>query len=95
MGQQPVVTIDDITRVAFESRRPGCEKGVMHEDGPVQTAPDSPFRNVSAVYAASGKLDTAGNATGTLRIPRFSFDYERTHYDCAAASYAWQARAGA
>ena len=38
MGQQPVVTIDDITRVAFESRRPGCEKGVMHVEGPVQTA---------------------------------------------------------
>lgn len=38
MGQGPVVTIDDITRIAFQSRRPGCEKGVMHEDGPVQTA---------------------------------------------------------
>ncbi len=38
MGQRPVVTIDDMTRVTFESRRPGCEKGVMHEEGPVQTA---------------------------------------------------------
>jgi mannose-6-phosphate isomerase-like protein (cupin superfamily) len=38
MGQRPVVTIDDMTRVQFESRRPGCEKGVMHVEGPVQTA---------------------------------------------------------
>ena len=38
MGQQPVVTVDDITQIAFDTRRPGCEKGVMHEDGSVQTA---------------------------------------------------------
>ena len=38
MGQQPVVTVDDITKIDFASRRPGCEKGIMHEDGEVQTA---------------------------------------------------------
>jgi quercetin dioxygenase-like cupin family protein len=38
MGQQPVVTISDMTAVSFASRRPGCEKGVVHEDGPVQSA---------------------------------------------------------
>ena len=38
MGQQPVVKVDDITKIDFASRRPGCEKGIMHEDGAVQTA---------------------------------------------------------
>ena len=38
MGQKPVVTVDDITRIAFDARRPGCGKGVLHEDGPVQSA---------------------------------------------------------
>jgi quercetin dioxygenase-like cupin family protein len=38
MGQQPVVTVDDITKIDFALRRPGCEKGVMHEDGAVQSA---------------------------------------------------------
>ena len=35
MGQQPVVKVDDITKIAFASRRPGCEKGIMHEEGAV------------------------------------------------------------
>jgi quercetin dioxygenase-like cupin family protein len=38
MGQRRVVTIEDITRVALGSRRPGCDKGVMHVEGPVQSA---------------------------------------------------------
>lgn len=38
MGQQPVVTVEDITQIDFASRRPGCEKGIMHEEGAVQTA---------------------------------------------------------
>ena len=38
MGQQAVVRVDDVTRIDFSSRRPGCEKGIMHEDGAVQTA---------------------------------------------------------
>ena len=38
MGQQPVVTVADITTVDFASRRPGCGKGVIHEVGDVQTA---------------------------------------------------------
>jgi len=38
MGQLPVVMVDDLTQIDFSSRRPGCEKGVMHEHGAVQTA---------------------------------------------------------
>lgn len=38
MGQQPVVTVDDITQIDFTARRTGCDKGVMHEDGAVQSA---------------------------------------------------------
>ena len=49
----------------------------------------------SASYVANGTLDTTGNATGTLTVPQLSVDYEGTHYSCVAASYAWQARAGA
>jgi len=37
MSQKPVITFDDITNIVLEERRPGCEKGVLH-DGPVQTA---------------------------------------------------------
>jgi hemolysin type calcium-binding protein len=51
--------------------------------------------NMSTSYTVSGKFDTAGNATGTLNVNRFSFDYSGTHYDCAAAGYAWQAKVGA
>jgi hypothetical protein len=64
-------------------------------NGTLQTAPGSSLSNVSANYAVTGKLDTAGNATGSLSLNRFSFDYAGTHYDCSAASYGWQARAGA
>ena len=38
MSQKPVITVEDITKTALEERRPGCEKGVLHEDAPVQTA---------------------------------------------------------
>jgi mannose-6-phosphate isomerase-like protein (cupin superfamily) len=38
MSQKPVITVEDITKIALEERRPGCEKGVLHEDAPVQTA---------------------------------------------------------
>ncbi len=38
MGQRPVVTIDDLTHADYESRRPGCDKGVLHVEGPVQSA---------------------------------------------------------
>ena len=64
-------------------------------NGPLQTSPDSVITNVSTSYSVTGKLDTAGNATGTLSLSRFSFDYQGTHYDCAAAGYGWQARLGA
>ena len=38
MSQKPVVAVEDITNIALEERRPGCEKGLLHEDAPVQTA---------------------------------------------------------
>lgn len=64
-------------------------------NGPLSTAPGSPVSNVTTNYTVTGKLDTAGNGTGALSLNRFSFDYSGTHYDCAAASYGWQARVGA
>jgi hypothetical protein len=64
-------------------------------NGPIRTSPDSLFRNMTASYVASGKVDTAGNGAGTLTVPQLSFDYQGTHYNCAAASYGWQAREGA
>jgi hypothetical protein len=64
-------------------------------DGPITTSSDSPFKNVSTSYSLTGKFDTVGNATGTLSLKRFSFDYYGTHYECAAAGYGWQAKAGA
>jgi mannose-6-phosphate isomerase-like protein (cupin superfamily) len=38
MAQESVITIQDITALALKRRRPGCEKGNLHEDAPVQTA---------------------------------------------------------
>ncbi len=64
-------------------------------NGSLETGSDSPVTNVTTSYTVSGELDTDGNATGTLNLNRFSFDYSGTHYDCAAAGYAWQARVGA
>jgi Ca2+-binding RTX toxin-like protein len=63
-------------------------KGTIDSDDPDWT-------NIQADYTVSGKFDTAGNATGTLYLGQFSFDYQHQHYECAAAPYAWQARAGA
>ena len=38
MSQRAVVTIADMTQVDFESRRPGCAKGVMQVEDRVQSA---------------------------------------------------------
>ena len=38
MSQKPVIRVEDITNIALQERRPGCEKGMLHEDAPVQTA---------------------------------------------------------
>ncbi len=38
MSQKPVITVEDITNVALKERRPGCAKGMLHEDAPVLTA---------------------------------------------------------
>jgi Ca2+-binding RTX toxin-like protein len=64
-------------------------------NGSLTTAPGSSISNVTTSYTVNGQLDTTGNGTGALRLDRFSFDYQGTHYDCSAASYGWQARAGA
>jgi hypothetical protein len=63
-------------------------------NGSIQSG-SSDVTNITTSYAVSGKLDTAGNATGTLNLSRLSFDYQGTHVDCGAAPYAWQARVGA
>ena len=67
MGQQPVVTVDDITQIAFDTRRPGCEKGVMHEDGPVQTFKATP--------KGAGELWNDGKTAG--RVDRSHFFWPR------------------
>jgi hypothetical protein len=66
----------------------------FHYQGPIDSG-DPSTTNIVADYTVSGKFDTAGNATGTLFLAKFSFDYEGTHYNCGAAPYAWQARRGA
>lgn len=63
-------------------------------NGGIQSG-SSDITNITTSYTVSGKLDTAGNATGTLNLSRLSFDYQGTHVDCGAAPYAWQARVGA
>jgi Ca2+-binding RTX toxin-like protein len=63
-------------------------------NGPVD-AGDSGLTNVKMSYSVTGKFDTAGNATGILNFSQLSFDYHGFHVDCAAAPYAWQAKAGA
>ena len=63
--------------------------------GPLGTDSGSPISNVTTSYSVIGKLDTAGNATGTLSVASFAFDYQGTRYNCAAAGYGWQAKAGA
>ena len=63
-------------------------------NGPLGSG-DPDLKNVNTNYTVAGKLDTAGTATGTLTLKSLSFDYRGTHYDCGAAPYAWQVRAGA
>jgi mannose-6-phosphate isomerase-like protein (cupin superfamily) len=38
MDQKSVITVEDITGFALKERRPGCAKGILHDDAPVQTA---------------------------------------------------------
>lgn len=38
VSQQPVVTVDDITKIDFApNRRPGCDRGLLYQDGTAQT----------------------------------------------------------
>jgi hypothetical protein len=62
-------------------------------NGPIDSG-DPEFK-ITTSYTVSGKLDTAGNATGSLNLSQLSFDYRGDHLDCGAAPYAWQARVGA
>jgi len=64
-------------------------------NGALESGDPQHLTNITTNYSVSGKFDTAGNATGILNLNKLSFDYDGTHYDCAAAGYAWQARAGA
>jgi Ca2+-binding RTX toxin-like protein len=54
---------------------------VFSYSGPLGTESGSPITNVTTSYSVSGKLDTAGNATGTLSVSSFAFDYQGTHYN--------------
>jgi mannose-6-phosphate isomerase-like protein (cupin superfamily) len=38
MPEKPVINVENITAFALKGRRPGCEKGILHDDAPVQTA---------------------------------------------------------
>lgn len=38
MSRKPVITVDDLTNIAFDERRPGCAKGVIQEAAPAQTS---------------------------------------------------------
>lgn len=69
MSQEPVIIVEDITKIALKERRPGCGKGLLHEDAPVQTA-------VYRVQPGSGVpthlharvYDLFFGVTGTLEI---------------------------
>jgi quercetin dioxygenase-like cupin family protein len=37
MNQPAVITVEDITNIVFTELRPGCAKGVLHEDAASQT----------------------------------------------------------
>ena len=37
MGHKPVITVEDVTRTEREERRPGAQRGVLHEDASSQT----------------------------------------------------------
>ena len=37
MDPIPVIAVDDVASIAFEKLRPGCEKGLLHQDAPAQT----------------------------------------------------------
>ncbi|HEX7230813.1 MAG TPA: cupin domain-containing protein [Candidatus Binatia bacterium] len=38
MAEKSVIAIEDVTTFALKPRRPDCEKGLLHDDVPVQTA---------------------------------------------------------
>ena len=37
MAQKPVITVEDVTQTEREERRPGAQRGVLHEDASSQT----------------------------------------------------------
>ena len=82
MVQRLVITFEDITGIALKERRSGCEKGILHNDAPVQTAmyrvqPGSgvPTHEHAQVYdlfiGVKGDLEIryeGDHGTGDLRI---------------------------
>jgi hypothetical protein len=63
-------------------------------NGPV-TSTGGGVANITENYTIDGKIDTNGNASGTLTLTKISFDYRGTHYDCSSATYGWMAKLGA
>src|SRR5262249_31874721 len=48
--------------------------------------------NIQAPSPPGGKIDGAGNATGTLAIWHISFDKSGSHYDCTGQPRSWTAK---
>jgi hypothetical protein len=42
--------------------------------------------NIRVSYAATGKLDTSGGASGTFRIKTISWDQGGNHFDCTGTA---------
>ena len=48
--------------------------------------------NVTGSYYVAGKIDTAGNASGSLYFQQLSYDENGTHYTCAGTAHSWTAK---
>jgi hypothetical protein len=49
---------------------------------------------VTVSYAATGKLETSGGASGTFRIKTISWDQGGQHFQCTGAASTWTAKRG-
>jgi len=48
-------------------------------------------QNETATYSITGKIESAGTATGSVHISQVSFDDNGTHYNCTGAPHGWTA----
>ena len=48
--------------------------------------------NVAGSYFVAGKIDTAGNASGSLYFQQLSYDENGTHHTCAGTAHSWTAK---